>query len=516
MKEEFDLIVLGTGAAGSTSANSCREAGWRVAIIDDQPFGGTCGNRGCDPKKVLVGAADVVSWHRRMRGHGVAGDAAIDWPALMAFKRSFTDPLLPSFEGALVDRLIAHTKEIGVDVRLEHSVCAVERASPTAPFQVHVGHGANMQIVEADLVVHGAGRVPNSARIGAAEGRVELEHHGAIRVNEFLQSVSNPRVYAAGDVVSPPGAIPLTPVAGHEGTVVAANLLSGNSARPDLRAIPSAVLTLPVLAGVGLTEKAARAKGIEVRIATGDTTQWFANRRIREPVGMFKTIIDETTNLVVGAHLLGAQSEEVINLFAMAIRFDIPVPELKKMIVSYPTGSSRGEACRASRSSRAAEAPATRARCCSRARLGSGLDEELIDVAPAPVLTGLKALHDRVLRLMEMLGRMLSLRLIAAADVAALLTQPKMHPLHPELETLLAALRSVRRDVAHLIEMAAAFRGLRHRRSSIWFAKVIRVRSLAPVPDQGARSASTSSCETSPKYWRTSMSASALASASRS
>ena len=203
-----------------------------------------------------------------------------------------------------------------------------------------MGHGANVQIVEADLVVHGAGRVPNSASIGAAAGCVELEHHGAIRVNEFLQSVSNPRVYAAGDVVRPPGAIPLTPVAGHEGTVVAANLLNGNSARPDFRAIPSAVFTLPVLAGVGLTEKAARAKGIEVRIATGDTTQWFANRRIREPVGMFKTIIDQTTDLVVGAHLLGAQSEEVINLFAMAIRFDIPVPELKKMIYSYPTGSS--------------------------------------------------------------------------------------------------------------------------------------------------------------------------------
>lgn len=55
---------------------------------------------------------------------------------------------------------------------------------------------------------------------------------------------------------------------------------------------------------------------------------------------MFKTIIDERTDLVVGAHLLGAQGEEVINLFAMATRFDIPVAELKKMIYSYPTGSS--------------------------------------------------------------------------------------------------------------------------------------------------------------------------------
>lgn len=446
MKEKIDLVVLGTGTGGAAPARECRAAGWRVAVVDDQPYGGTCGNRGCDPKKVLVGAADVVSWHLRMKGYGVAGNASIDWPSLIAFKRTFTDPLpasreaafkkagietlhgearfvaedriaigdreltakhvviatgasprplgipgeehvvsstafmeldalprriifigagyislefahlarnagaevvvlgrgtpLPAFEGALVDRLIEHTRKIGIDVRLDHSVCAVERASPMAPLRVQVGHGANMEFVETDLVVHGAGRVPNSAHIGAAAGHVELEHHGAIRVNEFLQSVSNPRVYAAGDVVRPPGALPLTPVAGHEGSVVAKNLLGGNSERPDLRAIASVVFTLPALASVGLTEQAARAKGIQVRVASADTTEWFTNRRIREPVGMFKTIVDEKTDRVVGAHLLGAQAEEVINLFAMAIRFDIPVSELKQMIYAYPTGSS--------------------------------------------------------------------------------------------------------------------------------------------------------------------------------
>jgi len=57
MNDEFDLIVLGTGTAGSAPAYQCRAAGWRVAVVDDQPYGGTCGNRGCDPKKVLVGAA---------------------------------------------------------------------------------------------------------------------------------------------------------------------------------------------------------------------------------------------------------------------------------------------------------------------------------------------------------------------------------------------------------------------------------------------------------------------------
>src|SRR5207244_4410534 len=93
MSESFDLIVLGTGTAAATPANQCRKAGWRVAIVDDLPYGGTCALRGCDPKKVLVGIADVVDWHRRMIGSGVTGDAQIDWPALMRFKRSFTDPV---------------------------------------------------------------------------------------------------------------------------------------------------------------------------------------------------------------------------------------------------------------------------------------------------------------------------------------------------------------------------------------------------------------------------------------
>jgi glutathione reductase (NADPH) len=147
-------------------------------------------------------------------------------------------------------------------------------------------------------------------------------------------------VYAAGDVVSLPGSRPLTPVAGYEGSVVAANLLNGNTTRPDFRGTASVVFTEPPLASVGLTEKAARAQGIQVRVATGDTTQWFTNRRIREPVGMFKTIIDERTDRVVGAHILAGHGEEVINLFAMAIRFDIPVSELQKVLYSYPTGSS--------------------------------------------------------------------------------------------------------------------------------------------------------------------------------
>ena len=89
MTKRFDLIVIGTGTAASAAALRCRAAGWTVAVIDSRPFGGTCSLRGCDPKKVLVGAAEAIDWTRRLRGKGVqADDARIDWPQLIAFKRS--------------------------------------------------------------------------------------------------------------------------------------------------------------------------------------------------------------------------------------------------------------------------------------------------------------------------------------------------------------------------------------------------------------------------------------------
>src|SRR5260370_41206747 len=94
MTTKFDLVVIGTGSAASAVASRCRSAGWQVAVIDSRPFGGTCALRGCDPKKVLVGAAEAVDWVRRMKGKGIrAEEPQIDWQELMRFKRSFTEPV---------------------------------------------------------------------------------------------------------------------------------------------------------------------------------------------------------------------------------------------------------------------------------------------------------------------------------------------------------------------------------------------------------------------------------------
>src|SRR5690348_5500729 len=72
MTTTVDVIVLGTGSAAQTRASACRAAGWRVAVVDSRPFGGTCENRGCEPKKVLASMAELVDWSRRRQGKGIS------------------------------------------------------------------------------------------------------------------------------------------------------------------------------------------------------------------------------------------------------------------------------------------------------------------------------------------------------------------------------------------------------------------------------------------------------------
>src|SRR5215510_16503404 len=104
MTKQYDLVVVGTGTAATVAASRCRSVGWRVAVIDHLPFGGTCALRGCDPKKVLVGAAEAVDHARRMHHNGVMGESAIAWNELIRFKRSFTEPVPRAREESFVKR----------------------------------------------------------------------------------------------------------------------------------------------------------------------------------------------------------------------------------------------------------------------------------------------------------------------------------------------------------------------------------------------------------------------------
>ncbi|MBC8166101.1 MAG: NAD(P)/FAD-dependent oxidoreductase [Bryobacteraceae bacterium] len=104
MLRSFDLAVIGTGSAAKSVASPCRAAGWTVAMVDDRAFGGTCANRGCDPKKVLVGVSSVFDAARRMQGNGLSTqNLRMSWPEAMRFKGGFTDGVPASTEKSLAD-----------------------------------------------------------------------------------------------------------------------------------------------------------------------------------------------------------------------------------------------------------------------------------------------------------------------------------------------------------------------------------------------------------------------------
>ncbi|HEX2869516.1 MAG TPA: NAD(P)/FAD-dependent oxidoreductase [Ignavibacteriales bacterium] len=440
MKADFDLMIIGTGLAGEAAARRCSQAEWKVAITDELPYGGTCAQRGCDPKKVLVGAAYLVDWSRRMKGNGIVSESRIDWPELMNFKSTFTDPVpkhtiktmesagvktyhgkaefldentikigsdivsaehillangarpaslniegkefltysdqflslknlpgnitfvgggyvsfefahiavragakvrivhrgkrpLTRFDPDIVDILMESSKESGIEILLNSEVTAIEKKDGHLEVTIRQGRGEN--ILSTEMVVHGAGRVPNLDGLMLEKGNVRSDKKGVI-VNDYLQSVSNRKVYAAGDATQSNG-YPLSPVATMEGDIAAQNLLEGNKIKPNYTGIPSVVFTTPTMASVGLTEKEAEDRGIKYKKNFADTSGWYNSKRIAEKHSAFKVLEDERTGRIIGAHLLGHNSEEVINIFASAIRFKIRTNELKEIPFSYPS-----------------------------------------------------------------------------------------------------------------------------------------------------------------------------------
>jgi glutathione reductase (NADPH) len=243
-----------------------------------------------------------------------------------------SEQLLKHFDQDMVRMLVRAMEDRGVKVHTNLPVAAVSK-TPSGRLAVRAVNG---ETFESDAVVHGAGRVPDLDDLDAKQGGVRLGRHG-VEVNEYLQSVSNPAVYAAGDVVA--GAIQLTPVAVAHAQVAARNILQGNALKWDYSPIPSAVYTVPTLAAVGLTEEAAKGQGLSFSVNTQDTSSWYTSRRLGLKHTGFKVLVDKDTRRLLGAHLLGPNTDEVINIFALAMRLGITTDRLKSVIWTYPTGT---------------------------------------------------------------------------------------------------------------------------------------------------------------------------------
>ncbi len=243
--------------------------------------------------------------------------------------------LLKHFDPDMVSLLMGKFQSVGIDVRTDTEVKAIELID--GGYRVTaVGPGGQITI-EADIVVHAAGRMPALAGLDLDAADVKHEA-GRIHLNDYLQSMSNPAIYAAGDAAQM--GPPLTPVSSHDAKVVAANLLEGNKHKPDYRGVPSVAFTIPPIAAVGLSESDARKQAVRFRMKSDRTSGWFTARQAAEAVSGFKVLVAEDTDLILGAHMVGPHADEVINLFALAVRQGLAAGQLKATMFAYPTGAS--------------------------------------------------------------------------------------------------------------------------------------------------------------------------------
>jgi glutathione reductase (NADPH) len=244
------------------------------------------------------------------------------------------DQILKRFDAELVSQLVEASQASGITITMGYDTSSIEKDGGVFIVQ---GSAGNSQRIEADLVVNCSGRVPDLDDLDLEAGTVTRSEQG-ISVNDFLQNDGNPRVYAIGDACD--GGPQLAPVADMQAAIAAGNMLNGNSTTPDYRGIPSVLFTQPPLAQVGMSEVEAGASGIRFRINRGSMSTWPSSRRIGQKTAFYKIIIAEESDLILGAHLLGHNAGEAINIFTMAIKFGLSVQDLKSVLWAYPTNVS--------------------------------------------------------------------------------------------------------------------------------------------------------------------------------
>ena len=235
----------------------------------------------------------------------------------------------------MVAALVEFSAGLGVEFIFQARTKAIrsQGGSLTLEFEADgVAHTAR-----ADFVLNAAGRVASINDLALDKAEVETDRRGVV-VNEYLRSASNPSVFAAGDAH---GRLQLSPIASYEGRVVGKNFLEGDTERVNYDAIPRAVYTVPPLASVGLTEAEARERGLDVAVANSNMQGWKVYAIIEGgAVARAKIITEKGSGRILGAHIYGGSAGELINLFALAMRFDIKADDLKQMVYAYPTLSS--------------------------------------------------------------------------------------------------------------------------------------------------------------------------------
>ena len=239
---------------------------------------------------------------------------------------------LKAFDEEMVNVVLEASRASGISVVTNEEPARIQQNGTG-----YIVSGKTETEYQADLIIEATGRVPNLTALEGNHGEVDSSPNGVV-VNEYLQSVTNPHVYAIGDCAATQ--YQLAPVADQEGKVAAHNILHGNSRAMDYSVVPSTVFTIPSLATVGLTEQQAAEQDLDFRVNQGSTIDWPSSKRIGEAHSGYKVLINKQDDTIIGAHLVRHNSSEVINIFGLAMKHGIKASQLADFMWAYPTYTS--------------------------------------------------------------------------------------------------------------------------------------------------------------------------------
>jgi len=439
MNYDFDLFVIGGGSGGIATARRAAEYGAKVGVAEFDSLGGTCVNRGCIPKKLMVYASHFPDLFEDAQGYGwSAVKSTLDWQKLIkvvnqeverlngVYQRmldkskvelfrdyaKFIDahtvevgdraitaekiliavggipvkPDIPGIEHAIVSDDMFHLKEqpkrlvilgtgyigvefacimhgLGSEVTLlsrndlilrgfdedlrsniqeamqHHGIRVIKMTEPpviektAAGVQVKVKGETEETIVADAISLAATGRKPNLDKLGLEKAGVAVQN-GAIAVDEYSQT-SQEHIYAVGDCTDK---MNLTPVAINEGRAFADTHFGGKSRKMSYENVPTAIFTTPEAATVGLTEAQAREQyGEAVKIYRARFRPMYHTLSGREDKTMVKLVVDQNTDKVLGAHMVGEHAAEIIQGIAIALKMGATKKDFDATVGIHPS-----------------------------------------------------------------------------------------------------------------------------------------------------------------------------------
>ncbi|MDJ1171718.1 glutathione-disulfide reductase [Roseofilum sp. BLCC_M154] len=442
MSYDFDLFVIGAGSGGIATARRAAEYGAKVGIAEFDRLGGTCVNRGCIPKKLMVYASHFPGWFADSQGYGwSAVESQLDWTKMIGAVNGEVDRLNGIYQGMLersgvklyqgyAEFVDPHTLKIGEDTVTADKILIAVGGKPVKPdipgiehtlisdqiFQLaeqpkrvvilgggyigvefacilhglgtevtevirreHILHGFDEDIrthIQSEMERHGVrvlnksvikqvektdeglavtiereneeeivivdavgisatGRIPNLEKLGLEKVGITVEN-GAIAVDANSRT-NIEHIYAVGDCTD---RVNLTPVAIGEGRALADTHFGGKPRQMAYDNIPTAVFSHPEAGTVGLTEEEARAQyGDKIKIYRAKFRPLYHTVSGREDRTLMKLVVNEETDKVLGAHMVGEHAGEIIQGVAIALKMGATKANFDATVGIHPSSA---------------------------------------------------------------------------------------------------------------------------------------------------------------------------------